>query len=157
MQITKNKFHCDPDGKELWNAQEMSTGDDGMVGYDEYYSWWNMRQKFDQMDLDNSNTLDKPEMVKMAEGLGIVEAWRDDIGPARPAVPTVSPCAARVARKRRHTELNVEALQSARAGGWGCNGSFGRYGNGVCSCGRRERLIGPLQRRPCGNVTGTGT
>lgn len=71
--ITKNKFHCDPDGKELWNAQEMSTGDDGMVGYDEYYSWWNMRQKFDQMDLDNSNTLDKPEMVKMAEGLGIVD------------------------------------------------------------------------------------
>ena len=49
-----------------WAWTDMQQNSEGDVSFEEFQSWWNMRRKFDLLDVDNSEKLDKEEMVKMA-------------------------------------------------------------------------------------------
>lgn len=54
-----------------WAWTDMQQDSHGDVTFEEFQSWWNMRRKFDLLDEDNSEKLDKAEMIAMADSLNI--------------------------------------------------------------------------------------
>ena len=42
---------------------KMDTDDDNRITYKEFSQWWRMRRAFDNIDTDNSGTLNKKELA----------------------------------------------------------------------------------------------
>ena len=59
------------------SVRSMDVDGDDCIDFSEFFSWWNMRHKFDLADTNNNGVLNYAEADKLGQGLGADTNFED--------------------------------------------------------------------------------